>query len=117
MAAKDQKTSANETYLKVMRRNKCRTLVQDTLKGLSKGLNMSSFVLKGLFFSGDNWLYFFFTLFVRGTMSASLKAFVLAYVLRVKNLKLKKVQLNLLFHIMPSGLLYISLWLYKHYLE
>lgn len=117
MAQKDQNTSAKETYLKVMRRNKCRTLIQDTLKGLSKGLNMSSFVLKGLLFSGDNWLYFFFTLSIRGIMSACLKSLVLTYVLRVKSLKLKKVQLNFLYHILPSALLYLSLRLYKHYLE
>jgi len=100
-----------------MRRNKCRTLVQDTLKGLSKGLNMSSFVLKGLLFSGDNWLYFFFTLFIRGILSACLKAVILTYVLRVKNLKLKKVHINFLYHILPSIVLYWALRLYKAHLE
>ena len=91
-------------------------LVQDTLKGLSKGLNMSSFVLKGLLFSGDNSLYFFFTLLIKGILSACLKAFVLAYVLRVKRLKLKKMQNNFLYHILPSLILYWTLRLYKAYL-
>ena len=111
------KAKENETYLKVMRRNKCRTLVQDTLKGLSKGLNMSSFVLKGIIFSGNNWQYFILTLFTRGVASALIKAFCMSYILRVKNLKLKKAQLNILYHVLPSTVLFFSLRFYKQYLE
>ena len=51
---------------------------------------MASFVLKGLLLSAGNWQYFLATLLTRGIASATIKAFVLSYVFRVKSLKLKK---------------------------
>ena len=77
--------------MKVIRRNKCRMLLQETLKGLGKGLNLSSFVLKGIVLSGNNSFYFIMTLVTRGLASAAIKAFCMAYVLRVKKLKIKKI--------------------------
>jgi hypothetical protein len=92
-----------------MRRNKWRIFVQETLKGLAKGLNLSSFVLKGLTFSGDNYLYFMITLITRGTFSALIKAIAMAYVVRIKNLKLKKTKLNLIYHVLPASVLFFML--------
>lgn len=108
LAIKRQK----ETTMKVLRRNKCRMLFQETLKGLAKGLNMSSFVLKGIFLAQDNALYFLLTLIIRGVLSSIIKSLTLAYVLKVKKLKVKKTQLNLLYHVLPSALLYFTLRLY-----
>ena len=79
------------------------------MKGLAKGLNLSSFVLKGLLFSSDNYLYFLITLITRGTFSALIKAFAMAYVVRIKNLKLKKAKLNLIYHVLPASLLFFLL--------
>lgn len=103
--------------MKVCRNSKFRMLIQETLKGLAKGLNLSSFVLKGLLFSGDNWQYFLLTLCARGIASASIKALSVTYILRIKALKLKKVQLNLLYHVFPSLMLFIGLKVYQHMLN
>ena len=106
-----------ETFLKKMRRNKGRIMIQETCKGLAKGLNLSSFVLKGLVLSGDNWLYFVLSLMTRGMMSALIKAFSLAYVFRIKNLKLKKCHMNLIYHVLPSLTLFFVLSGVKAWIE
>jgi hypothetical protein len=102
-----------------LRRNKWRFLAQDTLKGLSKGLNMSSFVIKSiLFLDPENYYtYFFITLVARGILSALIKAIWLAYVVRVKTLKLKKVRLNLLYSVAPSAVLFIVLTYTNYYYQ
>lgn len=113
----ESKKSKEETLLKTVRKNKCRQLLQETLKGLAKGLNLSSFVLKGLLFSGDNWQYFLLTLATRGVASAIIKSLCMTYIMRVKSLKIKKIQLNLLYHVLPSAILFFSLKAYKYFIE
>jgi hypothetical protein len=106
-----------ETLINKFRRNKCRVLVQETMKGLAKGLNLSSFVLKGLLFSADNWQYFLLTLVTRGVASAVIKCLCVTYILRVKKFKPKKIQLNLIYHVIPSMALFFALKAYKFYLQ
>lgn len=105
---KCRESEHKDPLIKRLRRNKCRLMIQETLKGLAKGLNLCSFVIKGLFFLNDD-LYFMITLLTRGIASATIKCLCATYVLRLKKLKPKKVYQNLLYHFLPAALLFISL--------
>ena len=87
------------------------------MKGLAKGLNLCSFVIKGLVLIAptsdmNDVTYFLMTLLSRGVLSSLLKCLCSVYILRVKKMKYKKVQVNLIYHVIPTALLFIALKLY-----
>jgi hypothetical protein len=98
-------------------RNKCRIMVQQTLKGLYKGIKMTSFVIKGLLYCGTNPVNFIIPLFVRCVLSQVIRSFCITYILRVKKFKLKRTYMSVLFNVVPSVVLFYSLKLQHSYMH
>ena len=84
-------------------------MIQQTFKGLHKGIKMSSFVIKGLVYCGTNPINFILPLFVRCVLSQIIRSFCISYILRVKKFKLKKTHMTLLFNVVPSVALFYAL--------
>ena len=98
-------------------RNKCRIMVQQTLKGLYKGIKMTSFVIKGLLYCGTNPVNFIIPLFARCVLSQVIRSFCITYILRVKKFKLKRTYMSVLFNVLPSVVLFYSLKLQHSYMH
>ena len=98
-------------------RNKCRIMVQQTLKGLYKGIKMTSFVIKGLLYCGTNPVNFIIPLFVRCVLSQVIRSFCITYILRVKKFKLKRTYMSVLFNVLPSVVLFYSLKFQHSYMH
>jgi hypothetical protein len=86
-------------------------MLQQTLKGLYKGIKMTSFVIKGLIYCGTSPVNFILPLFVRCVLSQVVRSFCISYILRVKKFKLKRTYMSLLFNVMPSVVLFYALLL------
>jgi len=92
-------------------------MVQQTLKGLYKGIKMTSFVIKGLLYCGTNPVNFIIPLFARCVLSQVIRSFCITYILRVKKFKLKRTYMSVLFNVLPSVVLFYSLKLQHSYMH
>ena len=99
----------NKSFVKKIMRNKFRIMIQQTLKGLYKGVKMTSFVIKGILYCGTSPINFIIPLFVRCVLSQVIRSFCITFLLGAKKFKLKRTYMSLLFNVFPSVVLFYAL--------
>lgn len=98
----------NQNSVRQLMKSKSRMVIQDTFKGYGKANSLLSSINKGMKLE-TNVLYFLVVLVIRCLITPLFKeVFILKFIKR-KPLKFRKSKVNLVFNLLPSCLVYLTI--------